>query len=249
MDIWTFLTQIERENNIQIIFAIESGSRVWGFESTDSDYDIRFVFVRNFKEYIHLDEKNDVINKNHRYPGLPTLDAVGFDLLKFCRLLRRSNPSCIEWLMSPTIYRDSDTRTKLFDWACENFNPLTLWYHHQSISWKHYCQFIVSEKCCTPKKYLYALRGALASLFIKKNTRKLPPIQIQELMKIQPDLSFIISQLIEKKRSQTESTKISRIQVLDDFLEQTHDNTYLFQKDDSEVNVSKLQEIVFNNIK
>ena len=34
------LKEIEEQENIRIILAVESGSRAWGFESTDSNYDI-----------------------------------------------------------------------------------------------------------------------------------------------------------------------------------------------------------------
>ena len=41
------LVEIENKENVRIIMAVESGSRAWGFASPDSDYDVRFVYVRN----------------------------------------------------------------------------------------------------------------------------------------------------------------------------------------------------------
>ena len=37
------LAQIEREEDVKILHAVESGSRAWGFPSPDSDYDVRFI--------------------------------------------------------------------------------------------------------------------------------------------------------------------------------------------------------------
>ena len=40
------LHEIEAEENVRIVYACESGSRAWGFPSADSDYDVRFLYVR-----------------------------------------------------------------------------------------------------------------------------------------------------------------------------------------------------------
>ena len=39
------IKDLEKENDVKILWAIESGSRAWGFSSEDSDYDIRCMHV------------------------------------------------------------------------------------------------------------------------------------------------------------------------------------------------------------
>ena len=43
------LAEIENEHNVKILYAVESGSRAWGFESTDSDYDVRFIYTHHIR--------------------------------------------------------------------------------------------------------------------------------------------------------------------------------------------------------
>ena len=59
--IQNILQQIEQDNNIKIIFAIENGSRSWGMASKDSDFDVRFVFKRALNDYITLNPQKNVI--------------------------------------------------------------------------------------------------------------------------------------------------------------------------------------------
>lgn len=44
------LRRIEEAENIKILLAVESGSRAWGFASPDSDYDVRFIYIRRLGE-------------------------------------------------------------------------------------------------------------------------------------------------------------------------------------------------------
>ncbi len=44
--ILSLLYEIEAEENTRIVYACEAGSRAWGFPSADSDYDVRFLYVR-----------------------------------------------------------------------------------------------------------------------------------------------------------------------------------------------------------
>ena len=72
------LDAIEREHDVTILFACESGSRAWGFPSSDSDYDVRFVYVRKLDWYLSISPGRDVIE----LPVDPVLDINGWDVRK-----------------------------------------------------------------------------------------------------------------------------------------------------------------------
>ena len=55
------LQEIEQRENCRILLAVESGSRAWGFASPDSDYDVRFIYVRPKESYLKLNRARDVI--------------------------------------------------------------------------------------------------------------------------------------------------------------------------------------------
>ena len=96
-DIQQLLGDIERQHGVRILHACESGSRAWGFASSDSDYDIRFLFIRKEEGYLSLREHADTIE----IPIQGDLDAGGWDLRKAARLLAKSNGALVEWLHSP----------------------------------------------------------------------------------------------------------------------------------------------------
>jgi predicted nucleotidyltransferase len=70
------LSHIEEAENVVILYACESGSRAWGFESDDSDYDVRFIYLRPTKWYLTIQNKRDVIEK----PIDDELDLSGWDV-------------------------------------------------------------------------------------------------------------------------------------------------------------------------
>lgn len=72
------LAEIEREHSVKILFALESGSRAWGFESIDSDYDVRFIYCNMKDWYLSVMPKRDVIE----YPIIDLFDYSGWDLKK-----------------------------------------------------------------------------------------------------------------------------------------------------------------------
>ena len=113
------LTQIEKTHNVHILYACESGSRAWGFASADSDYDVRFVFIRPLEEYLKINEQADYIDSELN----EIFDINGWDLKKFFKNIYKSNPVLFEWINSPIVYRTSSEWEKIksvvFDYAQE----------------------------------------------------------------------------------------------------------------------------------
>ena len=98
------LKKIEEQENVKIIMAIESGSRAWGFASPDSDYDVRFIYVRKEEDYLKLEKTRDVIE----WKLDDVLDINGWDIKKALQLLHNSNPTVFEWCASPIIYWETE---------------------------------------------------------------------------------------------------------------------------------------------
>lgn len=106
------LADVAVEQGVRIPWAIESGSRAWGFASPDSDYDCRFFFVRPLSAYTALWPPRDVIET----PLDGLLDVNGWDLGKAVRLATAGNATVGEWLRSPHVYDgDAAFRDALLD--------------------------------------------------------------------------------------------------------------------------------------
>lgn len=169
------LIEIEQDKNIEILFAVESGSRAWGFASPDSDYDIRFVYKHEKNWYLNLWEQNDTI----QFMTENDLDGSGWDIRKALRLLAKSNASFTGWLFSPIIYRaDHSFLNTIKKVAKANFNPVSGFYHYHSMN-KNFEETLGSEKM-TLKSFFYAIRTALCAKWVYENNT-IPPVLFREL--------------------------------------------------------------------
>lgn len=109
-EILTLLGKVEKKHDVKVIHCVESGSRAWGFERPESDYDPRFIYFHNASFYYmspFIEEKRDMIEVKDG-----ALDVSGWDLRKMVKLLAKSNPNVIEWFQSRTIYLGDGEWTK-----------------------------------------------------------------------------------------------------------------------------------------
>ncbi len=193
------LRDIEHEHNVKILLAVESGSRAWGFESANSDWDVRFIYVHKPEWYFKVKEQRDVIE--HMYED--DVDLVGWELRKALTLLRKSNPSLLEWFNSPIVYyKDEDFVKRIREIEKDYFNPIRTMYHYNHIYIKHDERYL-QKQGYPMKRFLYYLRGILACKWIESN-KSLPPVAFKELLDATVENKAVrakIDELIRLKKS------------------------------------------------
>ena len=208
------LREIEDREHVRILLAVESGSRAWGFASPDSDYDVRFIYVRSLEDYLKLDVKKDVIE----LPIDDVLDINGWDLQKALRLLHKSNPSLFEWFSSPIVYKKTDFVDKINELMTKYFSSKKNLYHYISMAEGNYREYLEGD-FVKIKKYFYVLRPVLACRWIlDKGTP--PPVLFSELVKeeLPIELTDIVNSLLELKMNSKEIYSIPKISELNEYL-------------------------------
>jgi uncharacterized protein len=199
------LDVVTRDYNVTIAFAIESGSRAWGFPSPDSDYDCRFVFIRPRQEYLSLFRKRDVIET----PLTPVLDVNGWDLGKALKLLLKGNAVIIEWLTSPIVYQAKDGfREDLLALAMDIADRDLIAKHYLHLARRTRAQWLSDPGQVALKKLFYVLRPALALRWLRLHPRlRVAPMHFPTLCAqsaLDGDVASEIERLLELKAATRE---------------------------------------------
>ena len=154
---------VEREP-VDVLLAVESGSRAWGFPSPDSDYDCRFIYVRRRDDYLALFPPRDVIE----CPVDAVLDVNGWDLAKALRLLLKGNAVVIEWLTSPFAYAGSARfRAEATELARQAAVPAAIARHYLHLGERQRRTYFADAHAVPLKKMFYALRPAVALRWLR----------------------------------------------------------------------------------
>ena len=215
----TRLQQVEAEHGVRILYACESGSRGWGFESPDSDYDARFVYVHDLPWYLRVVPGRDVIEPSSD----DLLDLSGWDLRKALALLQAGNAQLVEWLDSPIIYQaDPRFLDRLKGLLPSVHRTDRSFYHYMHMARRNYHQYIEGRDRIRLKKYLYVLRPVLAAIWIEQG-RGPAPMPFQDLVSglvTEPPLLGAIEYLLNQKRAGLESEQAPPIPEISAFLDQ-----------------------------
>lgn len=212
------LNRVEKVECVRILFAIESGSRAWGFASPDSDYDVRFVYVREPDWYLSLTPKRDVIE----VPLTGDFDTNGWDIRKALNLLLKPNPVLLEWLSSPIRYRwNQDACAQLQALACRTAFARACLNHYASVARRHWNDYVEGREDVNLKKYLYILRPAMSLAWIREQPTAIPPMSLPHLMQgvaLHQTVRDAVAELLALKSQASELGRGPRLAALDEFI-------------------------------
>ncbi|MBH5318559.1 nucleotidyltransferase domain-containing protein [Paenibacillus sp. GSMTC-2017] len=212
------LKLIEAEEQVYILYACESGSRAWGFPSKDSDYDVRFIYIRKPEWYLSIFDKRDVIER----PINDMLDISGWDLKKTLNLFRKSNPPLLEWLQSPIQYDEKfSVAQKIRDISPLTFSPVSCMYHYLNMARGNYRDYLQGDQVKI-KKYFYVLRPILACEWIERYN-EMPPMEfdllVEKLLPNGSELKTSIGELLVRKKAGDELDYEPRINPINEYLD------------------------------
>lgn len=238
------LKNIEKTEEVAVLYAVESGSRGWGFASVDSDWDVRFVYVHRPEWYLAIDDKRDVLE----YPLDDNLDISGWELRKTLKLFRKSNPPLLEWLRCPIIYREHySTAQKMRALTSEYFSPKSCIHHYLHMAIGNYREYLKGDMVRV-KKYFYVLRPILACQWVERNN-SMAPMEFSKLLETQVEnreLKMEIENLLQRKTNGEELDIGPSIEVINDFIEEriAYYEQYVAKYDNKrELDAEKLDEL------
>jgi len=146
-----------------------SGSKLYGWDSYNSDTDVRGMFSLNPRRYLGLTVPKETIQLHQIGEEY---DVVMHELRKTINLALKGNCNILEGFSAPQIYKDAKFKG-LQKLVLNSFGKDGLYNSYRGMAWQNYKKFILQGRN-TVKKYLYVYRGLLAGRYVL-TTGKIEP--------------------------------------------------------------------------
>ena len=231
------LKEIEKENNVEIIFAADTGSRTLGYSNENSDYDIRFIYIQKSEKYFKLIEEIDMIQRKEL-----NMDFLGFDFKKTLNLLKDSNVQIWQWLYSSKIYVASDYSEEIKKLSKEYFELKKFFHQYAGIISNNYKRKIKNQKEIKSKYYIIELVRIASILKIEKEFKYDFSEGAEESYKNLPEniskkLKLMVSERKEGKETVVSDEELNKyIELIIKDLQKKADKTATIDKNIEKIN-------------
>ncbi len=187
------------------LFYVESGSRLWGIASPDSDFDVRGFHLQPIEQYYDFRRHRDLIEIMDG-----DFDFVSYDIDKMFGLLAKSNPTVFEWIRAHIVYVNH-----LPDWTniqqhiISNFDFKALYHHYLSLA-RGNINMMEKDNKFTYKVTFYCIRGLLSADLATRHI--VPELLIDDLFDqfdTENEVIKIAKDSLEKKKTKTEKEEVA----------------------------------------
>ena len=219
------LKVIEETKDVRVLYASEAGSRAWGYDSSTSDYDVKFIYAKPVIEYINISKKEtDVILDD----SLENVEFHGWDIKKFFQLMG-AGAGAAEIYYAPHYFYTRTFCSEVHGLINNPmFLPLNTWcMHYRGIAKNNYHSYIKTKELMNgeepiSKKYIHVMRAIVNDRHIREYKEFPPNLMMQSMdqlkqLSLPQDVHYTTLALIQMKRAGT-LPEFSRSPVLDDFI-------------------------------
>lgn len=231
------LKEIEKENNVKIIFASDTGSRTLGYSNENSDYDIRFIYIQKSEKYLKLIEGTDTIQRKEL-----NVDFVGFDIKKTLNLLKDSNVQIWQLLYSSKVYIATDSSNEMKKISADFFELKKFYHQYAGIISNNYKRKIKNQKEIKSKYYIIELVRIASILKIEKEFKYDFSEGAEESYKNLPEniskkLKLMVSERKEGKETVVSDEELNKyIELIIKDLQKKADKTATIDKNIEKIN-------------
>lgn len=210
------LAALERKHRVTLLYACEAGSRIWGFPAANSDYDVRFLYVRLKSWYLHtppLSAQDAIMRMTSHY------DILGWDLRKALAMLVHSHPTVLEWMLSSIVYYNRDGfRERLTDLASQVISVEACRVHYLRWASRNLEKLQTSSRASF-KRCCQALRPMLALQWLERHGWPMP-LSLRELVEALPlpEIQNLIHDLLSAQRESTRAVDDATFRMIVDYL-------------------------------
>ena len=170
------LDNLMHQHNCRLLFAGESGSRAWGLQSPDSDYDVRCIYAHSPQWYCSIEDRRETIETV--FPD--DIDIAGYELRKALRLFSTCNIPINEQILNPVCYGgDPVFLERIRSLIPVYFNKNRALLHYTNVATQAIAQ--VQGLTIGLHRVFYIIRPLLACEWIEKHG-SMPPTEFQQLL-------------------------------------------------------------------
>lgn len=156
-----------------------TGSHIYGFDSPDSDIDVRGIHVTPAEEYAYLQTPAAEVTINmdgttEGFEEYSEVDLRSYKLRKFAGLLEKANYNVIELVFeAPTVMNGMPLEMDALQDLIREFLPMNVPHAYLGMAKSNYYKHLDPEKTegydPRPKKFLYVYRGLLGAQYVLTN--------------------------------------------------------------------------------